>query len=66
MPVKPNSNGLLTLYTKEEMKTKFKIASPNLYDSTMMNMRYINIIRPQLVMPKPLKTYYGGNNARTR
>ena len=40
MPIKPNTNGLLTLYTKVEMKAKFKINSPNLSDSGMMSLRY--------------------------
>lgn len=39
MPVKPNANGLCELYTKQEMKTKFKVPSPNLFDSLMMLMR---------------------------
>jgi phage terminase large subunit len=39
MPVKPNSNGLFELYTKDVMKAKFKIDSPNLADSVMMLMR---------------------------
>lgn len=39
MPIKPNGNGLFELYTKPEMKTKFKFNSPNLGDSVMMLMR---------------------------
>lgn len=39
MPVKPNRNGLLELYTKDEMKVKFKFESPNLADSLMMLCR---------------------------
>ena len=39
MPVKPNANGLIELYTKEVMKSRFKVASPNLGDSVMMLMR---------------------------
>jgi len=38
MPVKPNANGLIELYTKETMKRKFNIPSPNLGDSVMMLM----------------------------
>lgn len=41
MPTKPNGNGLFELYTKDEMKRKFKIASPNLADSVMMLMRAV-------------------------
>jgi len=40
MPVKPNNSGLFALYTKQELKTKFKLPSPNLGDSVMMLMRY--------------------------
>ena len=39
MPIKPNRNGLFELYTKLEMKTKFKFDSPNLADPVMMSMR---------------------------
>jgi phage terminase large subunit len=44
MPVKPNANGLIELYTKEVMKSRFKVASPNLGDSVMMLMRQPVII----------------------
>jgi phage terminase large subunit len=56
MPIKPNSNGLFELYTKPEMKSRFKIDSPNLGDSVMMLMR-----QPHKVLanthrrPKPIK-----------
>ena len=36
IPRKPNSNGLIQIYPKPEMLSKFKIASPNLFDSTVM------------------------------
>jgi phage terminase large subunit len=39
MPIKPNGNGLFELYSKPEMKNKFKFKSPNLADSVMMLMR---------------------------
>ena len=54
MPVKPNGNGFITLYTKEEMKSRFGFKSPNLADSVMMSMRYItiNIQKPRI--PKPI------------
>lgn len=55
LPVKPNGNGKLELYTKQEMKTKFKMNSPNLSDSVMMNLRYINITRKEVRIPKPMK-----------
>ena len=56
MPIKPNGNGLFELYTKAEMKTKFKMASPNLADSVMMLMRYIPPARVQPVIPRPMRT----------
>ncbi|PHR99257.1 MAG: PBSX family phage terminase large subunit [Blastopirellula sp.] len=40
LPVKENRNGLFALYTKPELKSKFKIESPNLGDSLMMCLRY--------------------------
>ena len=39
IPIKPNTNGLFQLYTKDEMKKLFKLDSPNLADSAMMSMR---------------------------
>ena len=39
MPVKPNTNGLFELYTKDVMKVKFKLDSPNVADTVMMLMR---------------------------
>ena len=47
IPQKPNGNGLFDLYTKKEMKTKFKLPSPNLSDCCMMGMR----IPPQIINP---------------
>ena len=44
MPVKPNANGLIELYTKQVMKSRFKVTSPNLGDSVMMLMREPDII----------------------
>jgi phage terminase large subunit len=46
MPVKPNANGLIELYTKSIMKSRFKVDSPNLGDSVMMLMREPVIITP--------------------
>lgn len=54
MPVKPNSNGLFELYTKQEMKSKFKVASPNLADSCMMLMRKVYKINKP-VMPQAIR-----------
>jgi phage terminase large subunit len=65
MPIKPNGNGLIELYTKPVMKSQFKLDSPNLGDSVMMLMRNMaaNVIKP--VIPRPLKTM-GSANARFR
>lgn len=54
MPVKPHGGGLITLYTKEEMFSKFKFASPNLGDSVMMLMRYVSINRKPVHIPRPI------------
>jgi phage terminase large subunit len=55
MPIKPNGNGMFELYTKQEMKTKFKMASPNLADSVMMLMRFTQPARPKPVIPRPMR-----------
>ena len=55
MPIKPNGNGLFELYTKAEMKSKFKMASPNLADSVMMLMRYVPPARVQPKIPRPVR-----------
>ena len=39
MPIKPNGSGLLELYTKDQMRRMFKLASPNLSDVVMMSER---------------------------
>lgn len=39
MPIKPNSGGLFELYTKKEMREKFKVRSPNCADVLMMSER---------------------------
>lgn len=54
LPIKPNTNGLNELYTKEEMKTKFKIASPNLADPLMQTMRYIPQYQARPYIPPPI------------
>lgn len=56
IPVKQNGNGLFELYTKDIMRTKFKMESPNLADAVMMLMRTPH--QPNLipaVMPSPIK-----------
>lgn len=55
MPIKPNGNGLFELYTKQEMKSKFKMASPNLADSVMILMRYVPPAKVKPVIPRPMK-----------
>lgn len=50
MPIKPNANGLFELYTKKEMKDRFKFASPNCADSIVMLMRQPHTAL-KLVMP---------------
>lgn len=57
MPIKPNGNGKIELYTKEVMKSKFKFNSPNLGDSVMMSMRFVNLRKPAVILPRPLPTY---------
>lgn len=57
MPIKPNINGLFELYTKQEMKSRFKVASPNCGDAVMMLMRQPHVfhvgavVRPQPRVP---------------
>jgi phage terminase large subunit len=55
MPVKPNGNGKFELYTKAEMKSKFKFPSPNLADSLMMLMREPPSVIKQPYIPRPIK-----------
>lgn len=56
MPIKPNGNGLFDLYTKQEMKTKFKFKSPNLADSVVMSLRFVRPNNKQAVRrPKPMR-----------
>lgn len=55
MPIKPNGNGLFELYTKEEMKSKFKMASPNLADSVMILMRFVQPTQAKPVIPRPMR-----------
>lgn len=55
MPIKPNANGLFELYTKEVMKTKFKINSPNLGDSVMMLMRQPHKVTNNNFRPQPIR-----------
>lgn len=55
MPIKPNGAGLFELYSKPELKSKFKFDSANLADSVMMLCRtphQPNIAK--VVMPRPI------------
>jgi phage terminase large subunit len=61
IPIKPNKNGLFELFTKEEMRLRFKLASPNLADSIMMSMRVPNANKPDIIMPGPIKVIGGQN-----
>ena len=54
VPIKPNGSGLNELYDKETMRTKFKIASPNLFDAIKQTMRYIpSHSKENVYIPKP-------------
>lgn len=55
LPIKPNPNGMFTLYTKEELKTKFKYNSPNLADPTMMLMRQPYRAETTAQRPQPIR-----------
>ena len=66
MPKKPNANGKFELYTKDDMRTKFKLPSPNLADSVMMLMRHTNKPSAPVRKPRPLKTVQSGKHARAR
>lgn len=56
MPVKPNANGYIELYTKEEMKRRFKFKSPNLADSVMMLMRNNVKLTNNVYIPRPIRS----------
>ena len=57
IPIKPNGSGLFELYTKKEMKSKFKMDSPNLADSCMMLTRTPHIATiGATVRPQPIRT----------
>jgi phage terminase large subunit len=65
MPIKPNRSGKFELFTKKELKAKFKFKSPNLADSVMMlckepHKQNIN----HSVRPQPIRAI--GTGARRR
>ena len=48
MPIKPRSDGRFELYTKKEMREKFKVRSPNCADALMMTERIHATIREEI------------------
>jgi phage terminase large subunit len=48
IPRKHNNNGLIQLVPKPEMKTKFKIDSPNLFDSLVMSFEDGDLFNEQI------------------
>jgi len=52
IPRKINGNGFLQIMTKEEMKNKLKIESPNLADSAMMSMEFPRIEEKSVYFPR--------------
>ena len=65
MPIKPNGSGLFELYTKQEMKAKFKFNSPNLGDSVMMLTRVPHSpIIQNYQMPRPISPMGAGRRSR--
>lgn len=45
IPQKPNPSGLIQIMTKDEMLRRYKIQSPNLFDSMMMTQIIPNVVR---------------------
>jgi len=62
MPVKPNRSGKFELFTKREMKAKFKFKSPNLSDSVMMlckkphSHNLVSSVKPQAIRTVGIKS----------
>jgi phage terminase large subunit len=55
MPIKPNPNGTFQLYSKDELKKRFKFASPNLADAVMMLMDVPSIEQSKVHVPRPIQ-----------
>lgn len=56
LPIKPNSSGLFELYTKQEMRSKFKLRSPNCADVVMMSERiHATINTNKAYRPRPIR-----------
>ena len=53
MPIKPNMQGLFEMYTKAEMRSKFKVRSPNCADVLMMSERIHGIISASTKTHRP-------------
>lgn len=49
IPRKHNGNGLFQIMSKEEMLSKYGIASPNLFDSTVMSLMVAKQTKPERV-----------------
>lgn len=61
MPIKPNSSGLFELYSKKEMREKFKVRSPNCADVLMMSERIHGSIAQQIdvsALIKPSRNHW--------
>lgn len=66
MPVKPNGAGKFELYTKQEMRVKFKMESPNLADSVMMLMRTpYQPVNAQIAKRPPVLRPHGARSMST-
>jgi phage terminase large subunit len=55
IPKKPSRIGMLELYTKDDMKRKFKLPSPNCADAVMMSMRIPYHKQPVVQRPEPIQ-----------
>ena len=58
MPIKPNASGLFELYTKQEMRQKLKVRSPNLADCIMMSERNRVIIKQSEPTTNDIMAHY--------
>lgn len=59
LPVKPHPNGLIQLYRKDEMRTQFKIPSPNLADCAAMSEQRVEYKQPNIKRPASLRVRGG-------
>lgn len=56
IPKKPNGSGFIQIMTKQEMKSKHKIESPNLADSAMMAMEIPELVHAVSFEPLSIPT----------